>query len=214
MRRRLVADRFRRVWALVEYIVRHPGCHRRELARHFALSERQLQADLEMIRRELGLPLVRRQGYRFLEGDAPAPLGLPDLCLLGRLLQHAAAGRLASSEAISALAERLIATLPAHLRPLASAALAPAKGRPSDTARERALELLAQGAAGGRPIRLRYQPVVRGPVWEALIDLEAMLPYGEGLYLLGHCRLRRKAVMIDLDTVLHAWLDDEAPVTS
>src|SRR4029078_13631563 len=72
--RRLAAERFRRIWQLVEDIAREPGKSRKELAAQFALSERQGQADLNVIRREMGLPLVRRQGYRFLtEGQDTGP---------------------------------------------------------------------------------------------------------------------------------------------
>src|SRR3954454_6106176 len=70
-RKRLVADRFRRIWAMVEDIAETPGKSRRELADTFHLSERQVQADLMMIRTDMRLPLVRRQGYRFVaEGPA------------------------------------------------------------------------------------------------------------------------------------------------
>ena len=75
--KRLVAERFRRIWQLVEDIASNPGKSRKELANQFALSERQVQADLNVIRREMGLPLVRRQGYRFLidtPGRRPAVL--------------------------------------------------------------------------------------------------------------------------------------------
>ena len=61
--RRLVAERFRRIWQLVEDIASQPGKSRKELASQFALSERQVQADLNVIRREMNLPLVRKQGY-------------------------------------------------------------------------------------------------------------------------------------------------------
>ena len=64
--KRLVAERFRRIWQLVEDIASDPGKSRKEFANQFALSERQVQADLNVIRREMDLPLVRRQGYRFL----------------------------------------------------------------------------------------------------------------------------------------------------
>ena len=63
--KRLVAERFRRIWQLVEDIASEPGKSRKELAGQYSLSERQVQADLNVIRREMNLPLVRRQGYRF-----------------------------------------------------------------------------------------------------------------------------------------------------
>ena len=66
--KRLAAERFRRIWQLVEDIARFPGKSRKELAAQFSLSERQVQADLNVIRREMELPLVRRLwgvGYSF-----------------------------------------------------------------------------------------------------------------------------------------------------
>ena len=78
--KRLVPERFRRIWQLVEDIARSPGKSRKELAAQFALSERQVQADLNVIRREMGLPLVRRHGYRFLTDgqDGGPPFSLAE----------------------------------------------------------------------------------------------------------------------------------------
>src|SRR3954454_1033024 len=70
-RKRLVADRFRRIWHIVEDIAETPGKSRRELADKFHLSERQVQADLNIIRTDMRLPLVRRQGYRFFAEGTP-----------------------------------------------------------------------------------------------------------------------------------------------
>src|SRR3954468_20250578 len=64
--KRLAAERFRRIWQLVEDIARAPGKSRSGLPAQLALSERQVRADLNSIRRKMGLPLGRRQGYRFL----------------------------------------------------------------------------------------------------------------------------------------------------
>src|SRR6478735_8641876 len=90
--KRLVAERFRRIWHLVEDIAGEPGKSRKELAGQFALSERQVQADLNVIRREMGLPLMRRQGYRFVP-TAPDPgpqLTMEEAQLLIVLLRRAA----------------------------------------------------------------------------------------------------------------------------
>ena len=87
-RRRFMADRFQRIWSIVERIDQQPGLGRRQLSEEFALSERQLQADLEVIRLEMGLPLSRRQGYRF-DGraDPNGSLGLLDAITLARLVR-------------------------------------------------------------------------------------------------------------------------------
>src|SRR5438105_13133857 len=108
-RKRLIVDRFRRLWAIVEFIAAHPGCSRGQLADHFALSERQLQADLNVVRLEMGLPLVRRRGYRFLAEDDQCrpPLGLADAGMLGVALRHAGAGARIAPAALRSLAEQL-----------------------------------------------------------------------------------------------------------
>src|SRR5438105_5640287 len=88
--KRLVPERFRRIWQLVEDIARAPGKSRKELAAQLSLSERQVQADLNVIRREMGLPLVRRQGYRFLTSDGHdngPPFSLAEAQLLLMLLR-------------------------------------------------------------------------------------------------------------------------------
>src|SRR2546425_10016764 len=92
--KRLAAERFRRIWQLVEDIASQPGKSRKELASQFSLSERQVQADLNVIRREMGLPLVRRQGYRFLTDaqEAGPQFSLAEAQLLLMLLRRAAPG--------------------------------------------------------------------------------------------------------------------------
>src|ERR1051326_4521069 len=87
--KRLVAERFRRIWQLVEDIASNPGKSRKELANQFSLSERQVQADLNVIRREMNLPLVRRQGYRFLTNpqDTGPKFSMEEAQLLLMLLQ-------------------------------------------------------------------------------------------------------------------------------
>src|SRR3982751_5978745 len=91
--KRLAAERFRRIWQLVEDIASQPGKSRKELAAQFALSERQVQADLNVIRREMGLPLVRRQGYRFLTDtqDTGPQFSLAEAQLLLMLLRRGGA---------------------------------------------------------------------------------------------------------------------------
>ncbi len=85
-------ERFRRIWQIVEDIARTPGKTRRQLAHQFNLSERQLQSDLNVIRQPMGLPLVRRHGYRFAgdEGDAGTVFSLAEAQLLLMLLKRAA----------------------------------------------------------------------------------------------------------------------------
>src|SRR5437764_2318875 len=119
-RKRLVADRFRRIWQIVEHIAREAGKSRRELADRFSLSERQVQADLNVIRAEMRLPLVRRQGYRFVnqEGGPIGVLELQEAQLLLLLVRQAQADRSMPADRLASLIDKLPGLFPPHLQPL------------------------------------------------------------------------------------------------
>src|SRR5579859_6583808 len=116
--KRLVAERFRRIWQLVEDIASHPGKSRKELAAQFALSERQVQADLNVIRREMSLPLVRRQGYRFLTdtSETGPQFSLAEAQLLLMLLRRAASDASLPVDRLRSLMVKLPYLFPLHLR--------------------------------------------------------------------------------------------------
>jgi predicted DNA-binding transcriptional regulator YafY len=207
-RKRLVADRFRRVWAIVEYIASHPGCTRRALADRYAVAERTLQADLNTIRHEMGLPLARRDGYRFVGDDAPSTraFGLPDAYLLARALEQAADGP-AGPAAVRAVAAKLPALFPAHLRPLLRLALAGALDGSPEPVPDGVLSVLAQAMQRGVGVRLRYGADAPSifPT-DPVLDPELVLPYLGGWYLIGQCRQTRSVRMYCLDSVEHASL--------
>jgi predicted DNA-binding transcriptional regulator YafY len=203
-----VADRFRRVWAIVEYVASHPGCTRRTLADHFAVAERTLQADLNTIRYDMGLPLARRDGYRFLADEAPPrrAFGLPEAYLLARALQRAASDGPGDPAAFRALAAGLPALFPAHLRPLLGLVFGTA-GAAGEPMAEGVLQALAQAMHRGAGVRLHYGP--DAPISVALdpvVDPELVVPYQGGWYLIGQCRQTRTIRMYALDTVLQASL--------
>jgi predicted DNA-binding transcriptional regulator YafY len=208
-RKRLVADRFRRIWAIIEHISAQPGCSRRDLAQRFALSERQLQADLNVIRVEMGLPLVRREGYRFLppEDSPTARFGLADAHLLSVALYRTAADGAAPPEAVRALAAKLPDYFPPHLRLLLRRALAPVVGEPAEPAQAQVFGVLAIAMERGAPVRLRYRSG-RGPglLFEPVVDPELVLPYLGCWYLIGQCHQQRKVMMFCLDTVTEVCL--------
>src|SRR2546429_9287090 len=118
--KRLAAERFRRIWQLVEDVASQPGKSRKELAAQFALSERQVQADLNVIRREMNLPLVRRQGYRFLTDtqDSGPQFSLAEAQLLLMLLRRAAHDPSLPVDRLKSLMIKLPYLFPLHLRPL------------------------------------------------------------------------------------------------
>src|SRR6266567_5433169 len=118
--KRLVAERFRRIWQVVEDIACQPGKSRKQLASQFSLSERQVQADLNVIRREMGLPLVRRQGYRFLTDshETGPQFSLAEAQLLLMLLRRAAHDPSLPVERLRSLVVKLPYLFQLHLRPL------------------------------------------------------------------------------------------------
>jgi predicted DNA-binding transcriptional regulator YafY len=202
-----VADRLRRVWAIVEYIAYHPGCTRRDLAQHFAIAERTLQADLNTIRQEMGLPLVRRGGYRFAtEDDArPVPFGLGDAHLLAQALRRVAADGPASTEAVRSLSARLPLLFPVHLRPLLSRALDGSRAAGDTSPGDRVLAVLAQALQRRAPVRLRYLSDPADRLSQvAVLRPQVVVPYLGGWYLIGECQQTRKMRIVALEAVEEA----------
>jgi predicted DNA-binding transcriptional regulator YafY len=203
-RRRLVADRFRRIWTIVEAIAQEPGCSRRELAERFALSERQLQADLNVIRSDMALPLVRRQGYRF-EPEELGPesrFGLGDAHLLALALAHLAADGSVPREAVGSLAAKLPGVFPLHLRGLLRQVLAATVGDCQGEPGYRVFAVLAEAMRGGTPVRLHYQlDFASGGALRPIVRPELVIPYLGCWYLIGECYQPRKTMMFPLDAV-------------
>jgi predicted DNA-binding transcriptional regulator YafY len=205
--KRLVADRLRRVWAIVEYVAYRPGCTRRDLAQHFAIAERTLQADLNTIRQEMGLPLMRRGGYRFsTEDDArPVPFGLDDAHLLAQALRRVAMDGLASTDAVRSLTARLPLLFPPHLRPLLSRALGGSRATDEASPDDRVFGVLAQALQRRAPLRLRYLPDPAARLTqEAVVRPEVVVPYLGGWYLIGECQQTRKMRIVALEAVEEA----------
>lgn len=185
-RQRFVADRFRRIWAVVEYVAANPGTSRAQIAQHFHLSERQVQADLNIIREDMNLPLVRESGYRFAsDANAPAVLRDRDLMVLAQILGSAVRRSLPASEAdpIRELAARLTEAFPPHLQPLARLLL----GNLGHSRRQIADALLA-AIVGGTVVRLHHPPGVLVPGWiddDLTVRPDLLFPHGRDWYLLA-----------------------------
>lgn len=202
-RRRFVADRFRRIWAIVEEIAAHPGQSRRELADRFHLSERQVQADLNIIRSDMRLPLVRDRGYRFQTEGVPTGSevvpNLRDAQLLVLTLSHA---RTIPRDQLSALMAKLPAMFPGHLEPLVARTV---QGMQRTGEGGRVFTAIADALLAGRWVKLSYPngsaalPDSLGA--EPIIRPELLLPYLNGWYVLGAIPKRNRTVMLDLDAV-------------
>jgi predicted DNA-binding transcriptional regulator YafY len=202
--RRLAAERFRRIWELVEDIASHPGKSRKELAGQFALSERQVQADLNVIRREMGLPLVRRQGYRFLnnEKEGGPPFSLSEAQLLLMLLRRAAHDPSLPVDRLRSLMQKLPYLFPLHLRPLVAKTLDAANAERVGRQQE-IFSLLAEALLRKSYVKLHYpagDPV--SSIQEPIVQPEVLFPYLKSWHLIGNCRQRGRMMVFDLDSVV------------
>jgi len=190
-------DRFQRIWALVERIDREPGLGRRQLAEEFSLSERQLQADLIVIRDEMGLPLRRSNGYRF----APRPsgaheLGQQDAILLARLAQAAGEESGIPRPVLEEMMPRLAGAFPARFQPFARAVLSPLATDGSYHAPDILLALV-ESLIRGNVTRVRLAtPGAAGSYQELTITPQLVVPYGESWYLVGYCYERQRDIMV------------------
>ncbi len=203
--KRLAAERFRRIWQLVEDIAREPGKSRKELAAQFALSERQVQADLNVIRREMALPLVRRQGYRFLtdnQENGPT-FSLAEAQLLLMLLRKAAHDPSLPVDRLRSLMVKLPYLFPLHLQPLVAKTLEAANGSDRGTRQQEIFAALAEALLRKSYVQLHYpagDPV--SPIQEPIVQPEVLFPYLKSWHVIGTCRQRGRMMVFDLDTVV------------
>jgi predicted DNA-binding transcriptional regulator YafY len=199
-RKRLVADRFKRIWSIVECIADEPGLDRAELAQRFALSQRQLQSDLNVIRADIGLPLRRERGYRFVGApDDGTALDLSDLLTLCQMARSAGQDPTINSDGLAILVAKLAGAFPPPLRPLVREALAAAGADAVDPLPE-LLVTLAGAMAQRQPVRLRFGAPARSAIpAEPVMEPEVLLPYSGSWYLIGHCRQRNRVLMMCLD---------------
>lgn len=202
-RRRLVADRFRRIWRIVEDIAHTPGKTRRQLADKFALSERQVQADLNIIRFEMGLPLVRRGGYRFQTEPVPdgPSLTLREAQLLLLALDQLTRDKSVVQQELKALVRKLPSVFPPHLRPLVQKTL-DSTSSASAMRQQQVFTTLAEATLQQGDVKLHYHPGdASSPLAEPIVQAELLLPYLDSWYLLGECKQRQRLMMFDLEGV-------------
>ena len=182
-RRLPVAARLLRIWQVAERIAVEPGHTRASLAVLFHLSERQIQADLNVIREGMGLPLVRQRGYRFADEGAsvgPAALSLHRALVLLMVLDRAARDPSVPSEELDALAAWLPTVLPPHVRPIVAAvALTFRAARPA--AEQRVLLAILHALLRGRWVRL--DGMADGD--EPIVRPDVVLPFLGQWYVVG-----------------------------
>jgi predicted DNA-binding transcriptional regulator YafY len=202
-RKRLVADRFRRIWYIVEDIAAHPGKSRRNLADKFHLSERQVQADLNIIRCDIRLPLVRRQGYRFADEGTPggdSAVTLQDAQTLVMVLRLGLQDRSIPTDRVRKLMAKVPGIFPCHLQPLVALTIDAVSRRPDRE--QRVIGALGDALLRGSWVQLHY-PLgdLTSPLAEPIIRPELLLPYLRSWYVVGEVQQRKRSMMLNIDAV-------------
>lgn len=203
------AAQLSRLLALVPWLVAHDGVTLTEAARHFGVSEQQLEKDLYLLICS-GLPghgpdqLVDIQFW-----DEGGRIHVVDPQTLDRPL------RLSAEEATALLLGlRLLAQVPGdHDREALAAAtdkLERAAGAAAATTARVAVEVedagevgadVAAALRGGRAVRLRYLTESRDEVTERVVDPMRVLVVGGRTYLEGWCRRAEAVRTFRLDRV-------------
>lgn len=205
-RKNLAADRFRRVWHMVEDIAREPGKSRRDLASKYSLSERQIQSDLELIRQEMRLPLIRRQGYRF-ETDTripPPSLSFRETQLMVLAVRQLGRERGVQRKELADLLAKLPGLFPPHLRPLADRLLEPVTSPDGGVGiqRDDIFAALSEAAVRKALVRLHYDPgVPTAVIPDPIVRAELIVPVDGSWYIIGHWLQKKRLSMFDLDGV-------------
>jgi predicted DNA-binding transcriptional regulator YafY len=204
-RKHLAADRIRRVWRIVEEIAQEPGKGRRDLAESFALSERQVQSDLNLIRADMRLPLVRHQGYRF---EEPRQSHGPTFTLREAQLLLLAVGQLGQERVVlqrelTALLRKLPSLFPPHLRPFCDRILqSMLPGSSQGSSSGDTFAVLSEAAVRNDQVQLHYSGTdLSMAIQDPIVRVELLVPCAESWYLIGMCQQRNRLMMFDLANI-------------
>ena len=201
-RAQLAIDRLSRIWAIVEYIAENPGTSRRELAERYALSERQVQEDLRVIREELRFPLVRRKGYRFSANDDHVVLdfSFSEARALISALRIAAMDRGMPQEPLRSLLGKLPGVFPLHLQPLIRKSLESLQN-PEPALEDKVFLALTEALFEKRPVQLHVSSKGANSLPDPVVEPHLIMPYLGAWYLVGRCRQKKRVMMFKVDSI-------------
>jgi predicted DNA-binding transcriptional regulator YafY len=203
--------RVARILEIVQLIASKPRSYKRvDLAERFAISERMIQKDLDVIRHALKLPLCRdRQGYYFeylphLPTTAYAFSEALALLTAARAAQ--AIPGINSAELAAAIA-RLEAIFPDEFRPLVCEATEKLPRRAVKAHRQEMLALLHRAWIEGRQVRIVYVTGSRGKeMTERVVEPYHIMPYGRSWHLIAFDHRRGEVLQFKVDRVQEAEL--------
>lgn len=201
-RDQLAIDRLSRIWAIIEFVAEYPGTSRRKLAEKYALSERQVQEDLRVIREELRFPLIRRKGYRFSadEDHVAVDFSFSEARALISALRGAVRDRGIPQEPLRSLMAKLPTVFPLQLQPLIRKSLDSLQS-PNPDLEEKVFLALTEALFEQSPVRLHMG--VRGisGMQNPVIEPQLLMPYMGNWYLVGRCRQKKRVMMFKVDAI-------------
>lgn len=200
-----------RILEIVQHIALQPRRWlRRDLAKHFKLSERQLDKDLQVIRHGLKLDLRHSiEGYYF-ETMPHLPAVSYTFSEALALLQAARAAQavpgVASSDLAAAIA-RLESIFPPEFSLLLRQTVQQTQRFHRKSPREEKLRLLYEAMAFRRKVHVNYEVGSRGgEMTERIIRPYHLLPYVRSWQVIAYCELRQDVRMFKVDRVSEGQL--------
>lgn len=206
--------RVARILEMVQLITTSPRRYlRRDLAARFAISERMIQKDLEIIRHGLKLSLARSPaGYYFEKTPRLPVLQFTFAEALALLLAVQAARQVSgigSAELVAALG-RLEALFPREFAPLLRQTVKPPVLTAQREHRQQMLVVLNRALLEGRKVQMIYETHSRGgEANERVVHPYHLMPYVRSWQLIAYCEWREAVLMFKIDRIRQATLLDE-----
>lgn len=190
------------MWAITETIAAEPGLTRFDLANRYHLSERQVQADLNLIRSEMRLPLIRRNGYRFTDEGTPSgdgALTLHDAQIMVMVLRQGLRDRTLPDGRVRKLMAKVPGMFPPHLQPLLALMIDAVSRRPDPE--QVMFTSLADAILRGSWVKLSYPPGhwPSPGMSEPIVKPELLIPHLNNWYVVAEIAGRNWSRMFKLD---------------
>lgn len=200
-----------RVLELVQIIAAAPHRYlRRDLAKHFEVSERMIQKDLDIIRNGLRLPLAHdRDGYFFEEMPRLPVLQytFPEALALLLAVQSARQVSGVGSGELAAAVARLEALFPEAFAPLLRQVVSEPIISAQHNHRQQMLMLLNRALLDRRKVKIDYETRSRGGARsERVVHPYHIMPYVRSWQLIAHCEKRDAVLMFKVDRIREATL--------
>jgi predicted DNA-binding transcriptional regulator YafY len=200
-----------RILELVLMIASAPQRYsRRQLAERFAVSERMITKDLEIIRHGLKLPLPHSSGGYYFEKTPSLPALQYNFSEALALLTAVQAALQVSGAATAELAvamARLEALFPPEFAPLLRQMRKPPPMTAQREHRQQMLSLLNRALLYRNKVQIVYETRSReGAISERIVHPYQIMPYVRSWQLIAWCERRQEVIMFKIDRIHQATI--------